>query len=60
MIRKSTYTTYVSDCELMSLARFLLPVLREFMADENNQRDFERWRTERKLQLNKLNNEKSL
>lgn len=40
MIRKSTYTTDVSDCELMSLARFLLPVLREFMADENNQRDF--------------------
>ena len=60
MIRKSTYTTDVSDCELMSLARFLLPVLREFMADENNQRDFERWTTERKLQLNKLNNEKSL
>ena len=54
-------STGTSNCELDSLARFLLPVIRSFMADESNQREFEAWQAERKSKLNNhLNTDKSL
>lgn len=53
--------TGIQNSEFDSLARFLLPVIRSFMADENNQREFETWRVERQSKLNNhLNTEKSL
>lgn len=53
--------TDIQNSEFDSLARFLLPVIRSFMADESNQREFEAWQTERKSKLNNhLNTEKSL
>lgn len=52
--------TGIQNSEFDSLARFLLPVIRSFMTDENNQREFETWRTERQSQLNiQLNSRKS-
>ena len=42
-----------SNCELDSLARFLLPAIRAYMADEENQRAFEKWQAERALQSNR-------
>ena len=46
-------TTGTSNCELDSLARFLLPAIRAYMADEENQRAFEKWRAERAIQPNR-------
>ena len=46
-------TTGTSNCELDSLARFLLPAIRAYMADEENQREFEKWQAERALQPNR-------
>ena len=46
-------TTDTSNCELDSLARFLLPAIRTYMADEENQRAFEKWQVERALQQNR-------
>ena len=45
--------TGLPNSELDSLARFLLPVIRSFMADESNQREFEVWQAERKSKLNR-------
>ena len=53
--------TGIQNSEFDSLARFLLPIIRSFMADECNQREFEAWQAERKSKLNNhLNIEKSL
>ena len=46
-------TTGTSNCELDSLARLLLPAIRAYMADEENQREFEKWQAERNLQPNR-------
>ena len=52
--------TGMQNSEIDSLARFLLPVIRLFMADESNRREFETWRAERQSQLNtQLNSIKS-
>ncbi len=45
--------TEIQSCELDSLARFLLPAIRAYMADEENQRAFEKWQAERALQPNR-------
>ncbi len=37
----------MQSCEFDSLARFLLPAIRAYMADEENQREFEKWQAER-------------
>ena len=53
--------TGIRNSEFDSLARFLLPIIRSFMTDESNQREFEAWQAERKSKLNNhLNIEKSL
>ena len=53
--------TGIQNSEFDSLARFLLPIIRSFMTDESNQREFEAWQAERKSKLNNhLNIEKSL
>lgn len=53
--------TVIQNSEFDSLARFLLLVIRSFMADESNQREFEAWQAERKSKLNNhLNTDKSL
>ena len=53
--------TGIQNSEFDSLARFLLPVIRSFMNEESNQREFEAWRAKRQSQLNNhLNTEKSL
>ena len=44
--------TGIQNSEFDSLARFLLPVIRSFMADKNNQREFKAWQAERKSKLN--------
>lgn len=46
-------TTDTSNCELDSLARFLLPAIRAYMADEENQRAFEKWQAERNSKPNR-------
>ncbi len=46
-------TTSISNCELDSLARLLLPAIRAYMADEENQRAFEKWQAERNLKPNR-------
>ena len=52
--------TGMQNSEFDSLARFLLPVIRLFVADESNRREFETWRAERQSQLNtQLNSIKS-
>lgn len=57
---RNRHKTGIQNSEFDSLARFLLPVIRSFMADESNQREFEAWRAERQSQLNaQLNSRKS-
>ncbi len=46
-------TTSTSNCELDSLARLLLPAIRAYMADEENQRAFEKWQADRVLHPNR-------
>ena len=45
--------TGIQNSEFDSLARFLLPAIRAYMADEENQRAFEKWQAERALQPNR-------
>ena len=53
--------TGIQNSEFDSLARFLLPAIRSFMADESNQREFVTWQAERQSKLNNhLNTEKPL
>ena len=62
MAKNRQTITSISNSEIDSLARFLLPVIRNFMADENNQQEFEAWQAAKKLKLNNniMNTEKAL
>ncbi len=47
----------ISDSQLKSLARVLLPIMREYLSSEQGQKDFAEWQ---QSQLNKLlNNQES-
>lgn len=40
---KRKNTTGIPDCEIESLARVLLPVIRQFFESEEHRREFEEW-----------------
>ena len=54
-------TTGIPDFEIDSLAKTLLPMMREYLDSEEGQREFAAWQAERQQrQLNKkLNNKES-
>ena len=45
----------ISDSQLKSLARVLLPIMREYLSSEQGQKDFAEWQ---QSQLNKQSNNK--
>lgn len=45
----------ISDIELKSLARVLLPIMQEYLSSEQGQKDYAEWQ---QLQLNKQSNNK--
>ena len=49
--RKQPYDLDISEYQLESLARVLLPMMQEYLASEEGQKDYEEW------QKSKLNNE---
>ena len=48
--RKQPYDLDISEYQLESLARVLLPMMQEYLASEEGQKDYEEW------QKQKLNN----
>ena len=54
-IKDSKTTDGISDADMKSLARTLLPILREYLLSDVGHKDYDEWK---KRQLNiKLNNE---
>ena len=49
--RKKPYDLDIPEYQLESLARVLLPMMQEYLASEEGQKDYEEW------QKSKLNNE---
>ena len=47
MSKKQNNNTSIPDFELESLARMLLPKIQEMFKDEQVQKEFEKWKTER-------------
>ena len=47
MSKKRKNNTGIPDLELDSLARMLLPIVREFYASEEGRKEYERWKMER-------------
>lgn len=45
----------IPDSQLKSLARVLLPIMREYLSSEQGQKDFAEWQ---QIQLNKQSNKK--
>ena len=50
--RKKPYDLDIPEYQLESLARVLLPIMQEYLASEEGQKDYEEW------QKQKLNNKK--
>ena len=47
MSKKQKNNTGIPDFELETLARMLLPKIQEMFKDEQIQKEFEKWKTER-------------
>ncbi len=62
MSRARKNNTGIPDFELDSLARALLPAIQKLFEDEETQKEFEIWQTERRelKKTNKRKNESSL
>ena len=56
MSKKRKNNTGIPDLKLDSLARMLLPMVREFYASEEGRKEYERWKMER--EKNKLTKDK--
>ena len=57
MGRRRKNTTGIPDFEIDSLARALLPAIQKLFETEEGKREFEAWKAERRLKLNKSLNE---
>ena len=61
MSRRKKNTTWISDFEIDSLARALLPAIQAYFETEEGQKEFAAWQDERQQRQlnNKLNNKES-
>ena len=57
MARRCKNTTGISDFNIDSLARALLPAIQKLIEPEDGKREFEVWKAERRLKLNNIVND---